>query len=142
MYLENPQQQLSACFNTIAQTRMAGLPLNHPGLKVSVIGMQAWQQEWLGVLLTPWCMNLVLLPGPGGQVQPLGVDQKQSWHFPLGEYRFMGGYEPGLGHYQTCSLFSPVFELVDQASAELTATTVLTQLLTPPSPPAAAEVVL
>ena len=56
---------LQALFEHIARTPMAGLPLLQPGLQVQALGFEPVPAEpsvALGVLITPWFMNLVLLP--------------------------------------------------------------------------------
>jgi [NiFe] hydrogenase assembly HybE family chaperone len=120
-HLTNPATRLEAVFATIARERMAALPIVNPALAVAVPAMRDRDGEWLGVLLTPWAISLVILPGTGGRFRVLGADETQTWHFKSGDYAFMGNAEPELGPYQTCSLFSPVFEFADQAAAEATA---------------------
>lgn len=139
-HARNPQQQLAERFACIAATRMAGLPVVNPALNVAVPAMQAWLGEWLGVLVTPWAVNLVILPGPGGRFRPIEVGGAQWWDFPSGRYEFLGNREDGLGHYQSCSLASPAFDFPTQADAEAFALAAFDALLaTPPQPPASAE---
>lgn len=127
----NPAAALHACFAAIAARRMAGLPLCNPALTVAVPAMQAWEGEWLGVLVTPWAISLVLLPGPGGRFREIGVGQSQAWDFPSGRYDFLGSREDGLGAYQSCSLASPVFEFAGQDEAVAFALAALAALLQP-----------
>lgn len=137
----SPASELHATFARIAATRMAGLPVCNPALKVEVVGMQRWAGEWLSALITPWALNLMLLPGGGGHFRPLAVGQTQRWRFPSGEYVFSGQRETGLGAYQSCSLFSPVFEFASQAEAVAVAGASLAALLQvhAPHPDAAAH---
>lgn len=116
---DNPAPQVRAVFEHIRRTRMAELPILNPMLQVDIVGWREWQGEWLGVLVTPWSINLMLLPGSGGRFRALAMDEWQSWSFPSGTYDFMGGDEEGLGAYQICSLFSPVlqFDSHDEAVA-------------------------
>ncbi|QDF99372.1 hypothetical protein CJ010_23950 [Azoarcus sp. DD4] len=120
---------LHDCFAAIAATRMAGLPLCNPALAVAVPAMQVWEGEWLGVLVTPWAISLVLLPGPGGRFREIGVGESQEWAFPSGTYEFLGNREEGLGAYQSCSLASPVFEFASQDEADAFARAALAALL-------------
>jgi [NiFe] hydrogenase assembly HybE family chaperone len=106
----NPAPQVRAVFEHIWRARMAELPILNRKLQVDIVGWRAWQGEWLGVLVTPWSINLMLLPGSGGRFRALAMDERQSWSFPSGTYDFMGGDEEGLGAYQICSLFSPVLQ--------------------------------
>ncbi|MCU7925204.1 MAG: [NiFe]-hydrogenase assembly chaperone HybE [Candidatus Thiodiazotropha sp. (ex Dulcina madagascariensis)] len=48
---------------------------------------------------------------------------------PAGPYEFILGEEAGIGRYQMCSLFSPVFEFADQATAVATAEAVMHALM-------------
>ena len=84
----------------------------------------------LGILLTPWFMNLVWLPQDAGvalanEVRTLGKEKLS----------FMVANEAGIGPYQMCSLFSPVFEFASQEAARETAQEVLRLLRIMPEPP-------
>lgn len=126
---------LETAFRRIATTRMAGLPINHPRLAVEGVGFRSWQDKWLGVLVTPWAMNLVLLPGGDPEFEVLATDRRQTWRFPSGEYDFMGGDEEECGAFQFCSLVSPIPEegIPDQAAAHALAEEVLIQLFSDPA---------
>lgn len=126
---------LEAAFRRIAATRMAGLPINHPQLVVEGVGFRLWEGKWLGVLVTPWAVNLVLLPDSDPEFATLATDRRQTWRFPSGEYDFMGGDEEECGAYQFCSLVSPVpeAEVADQATAHTLAEEVLTNLFVDPA---------
>ena len=104
------EQKLEAVFNDIAATRMAGLPICNPAVRVQAVGFREWQEHWVGVLVTPWTLSLVLMPGDKAPLKTLGSDEKMSWEFPSGKYEFMGLNEPALGTCQTCSLISPVVD--------------------------------
>jgi [NiFe] hydrogenase assembly HybE family chaperone len=125
---------LEAAFRRIAATRMAGLPILHPDLAVEAVGFRRWQDKWLGVLITPWAINLVMLPDGDPEFSALAVDRRQTWRFPSGEYDFMGGDEEECGAYQFCSLISPIPEegVADQAAARALAAEVLVQLFSDP----------
>ena len=127
---------LTAAFERIATTGMAGLPMNNPALKVAAVGFQPWAEDYLvGVLITPWAINLVVL----GAGLRLGADRRQTWDFPSGSYEFMGGEEPECGAFQFCSLFSPAFEFAGQDEAMATGREIMTGLLREPSDSAGDE---
>lgn len=117
---------LVAAFERIAATRMAGLPLNNPALRVQGVGFRRHEEGCLiGVLITPWAINLVMLATtPSGELH-LAADCRRDWDFPSGCYEFMGGEEPECGAYQFCSLFSPAFDFPDQDSAVATANEIM-----------------
>lgn len=135
----DPSPALEAVYRAAAQ-RMQGLPVVHPGLQVQVLGFRPWEGQWLGVVVTPWCMNLTLAPREIERWQPLAVGAKRRLRFPAGDYEFIGAHDAALGDYQICSLFSPMERFADQAGATLVATLALDALLdpanaeTPPQP--------
>ncbi len=127
-------EALESAFRHIARSRMAGVPILHPSLAVQAVGFAPQAQAGggglaLGVLITPWFMNLVQLPLHADAVlelPPPGLSQALeigAWRFD-----FFGGEEEGLGRYAAASLFSPMAEFVDQAAAVATAREVLLQL--------------
>jgi [NiFe] hydrogenase assembly HybE family chaperone len=127
---------LEAAFRRIATTRMAGMPLVNSALEVEAVAFREWEGLRVGVLVTPWAINLVLLPGEGAPLSALALGERRSLHFPSGEYEFMGGAEPECGPFQFCSLFSPPEEFADQSQARAVATEIVEQLLARPAPPA------
>lgn len=132
-------QALEALFRHVERTRMAGVPVLNRALQVEAVGFEAAAVEpaeapaAVGVLLTPWFMNLVWLPlSPDADAGRVGRTKTRE----VGGtgFEFIGGYEPGLGAYEACSLASPMFEFPDQAQARATAHAVLAQLR-PAAPP-------
>lgn len=109
--------KLQAVFSHIADTRMAGLPICNPELRVQVVGCREWQGYWLSILVTPWMINLILMSGEEAQLATLSLDQKVTWEFPSGRYEFMGLNEPELGACHICSLISPVMHIESHADA-------------------------
>lgn len=81
----------------------------------------------LGILITPWFMNLVRLPlQRDDTVVAVGRTRK---HMLRGEpFEFIGAHEPAIGAFAACSLFSPMFEFTDQDHARATALAVLAEL--------------
>ncbi|HSV71459.1 MAG TPA: [NiFe]-hydrogenase assembly chaperone HybE [Methylibium sp.] len=133
---------LVAAFREVETTRMAGLPLLHPRLRVEAVDFQhdaADPSVALGVLVTPWFMNLVRLPLDAATEQALaGVGERRTRAVAALPIDFLGAYEPAFGRFEACSLFSPMAEFVDQAAAVATAREVLGQLRAAPAAPPAA----
>jgi [NiFe] hydrogenase assembly HybE family chaperone len=125
------KEKLEAVFNDIAQTRMVGVPICNPELHVQVAGLREWQGRWLGVLVTPWTISLVLMPGEDTPLPALAAEEKMAWEFPSGKYQFMALGEAALGACQTCSLLSPVIDIHTQADAIQIAEQVMEALFIP-----------
>lgn len=130
-HVENPSVRLEQVFRRIEAERMAHVPILNRDLKVEAVGFQDWQGHWLGILITPWFMNLMLLPGHKSDWLNLPAGKSRIWGLPAGEYEFIAGFEADLGEYHSCSLFSPVLEFVDQEAARLTAQAALAAILKP-----------
>ena len=124
----SPAAALERAFSAIQSQRMGGMPFVNPSLKVEAVGFAPWNGHWLGVLVTPWFMNLVLLPHDAARWHSVRLGETTSHTFPAGVFEFIAGDEPGLGEFQACSLFSPMFEFADQASARHTARAALEAL--------------
>jgi [NiFe] hydrogenase assembly HybE family chaperone len=138
----SPAAALEQSFRQVQAQQMQGLPMLNPTLRVEAVGFRHWDAHWLGVLITPWFMNLVLLPRVGALWQPLAERSKRPYRFPAGVYEFIGARHAALGDYQACSLFSPMFDFANQEGARDTARAVLGALFdgppAPSTPPTAA----
>ncbi len=123
----DPAARVTALFTAIANTRMAGLPIVNPALRVEAVNFMPWENGWLGVLVTPWCMSLLWIPTRGEP--PLGQPgTKVNRRFPVITCEFMVYREAELGTYLSCSLFSPMSAFANQEDARDTATAVLQTL--------------
>jgi [NiFe] hydrogenase assembly HybE family chaperone len=107
-------------FRAIA-VRMDGLAFVNAALEVEAVGFAPWRGHWLGVMLTPWFMNLILAPGDASVWQSLEQGEKRNYPFPAGDYEFIGARDDLAGEYQMCSLFSPLLQFDDQETARLVA---------------------
>lgn len=161
-------RELEALFERIAATRMQGVPILHPGLAVKAVGFRPTPDAAaaIGVLVTPWFMNLVWLPlaravapaaaaeaAPASTVAGVAAGGATSaaepTATPVGATRtrlvgherfdFIGAHEPGFGPYEACSLFSPMADFADQAAALATAEQVMLLLHQPPAAAAVPE---
>lgn len=135
--------RLVEAFRMIHATRMRDLPFLNPALTVEGVGFRHWQDRLLGILITPWFMNLMLLPTDAAACAMPGEGEKQTWTFPAGRFDFVSGMEEGIGWYQSCALFSPMSGFADQESARATAVAALEALFRPSAqevrPPAAGD---
>lgn len=123
------ESQLENAYNEIQQERMQDVPILNDKLHVKAVGFRPHEGDWLGVMVTPWFMNLMLLPGDDSDWSHIQELESYTHIFPSGRYSFIAGHEASIGQYQSCSLFSPMFEFADQEAAEKTAEAVMTELM-------------
>ncbi|MEE3624060.1 [NiFe]-hydrogenase assembly chaperone HybE [Nitrospirillum sp. BR 11752] len=126
--------RIEAAFTRIAATRMAGVPVMNPALSVAMRGLHRHGGHWVGVLVTPWFMNLLLFPI--AEEGPRRVGAKTALALPSGNYEGIWGHEDELGGYWSCSLFSPMFDFADQETAVATADAALMEIMAVPEPDA------
>jgi [NiFe] hydrogenase assembly HybE family chaperone len=124
----DPSAQIERVFAEIHAARMQGLPFVNPALRVEAVGFRRWDGRWLGVLITPWFMNLMLVPDADASWHHVRYGDSVSYALPAGVFEFISAREPLLGDYQSCSLFSPVFEFADPDGARATAVAALAAL--------------
>lgn len=140
MFAENPSAQVEATFRRIQAERMAGLPLLNPALEVAALGFARHEIDWRGVLVTPWCVDLLLLPATADWPVP-GPHERVFRQYAAGNFAFLPNYEDGLGDYLICALIHDMKQFPDQETARMTAQACLIALdLAPgqPQPDAAA----
>lgn len=123
--------RLAAVFRVYQETRMAGLACVNPRLSVEVVAPRLVGADWLGILVSPWCMNLVLVPVGDSSRRPGPVGSKQSIPLPAGAVELIAAEDPRLGPFAACSLFSPMDDFPDQGTARATAEAVMAGLFAP-----------
>lgn len=126
---ESPAATIVAAFARIGSERMRGLPFINPALRVEAIGFRIVNDAWIGVVVTPWSMNLLSLPVRERVVDDRPVGTLVRLRFPSGWYDFVSGATDGIGAHLSCSLYSPVLEFETQADARAVAERILEQLL-------------
>jgi len=115
---------LAARFSDIHKQRMQGLPFINAQLEVEAIGFREFQDFEIGVLITPWFMNLILLPSADVRTS---IDQGHRINacFPSGDIEFTAAQDEELGLYFSAVLFSTVTDIPDHATARDLATEVM-----------------
>jgi [NiFe] hydrogenase assembly HybE family chaperone len=125
--------RLEQVFRQIAATRMAGLPILNAALEVEAFGFREYDGRRMGVLITPWFMNLVALPGPDDGWAAASSGALRILDLPAGPVPFLHAHEATLGPYLSHSLFSPMQDFPDQGYARAVAAEVLRALFEMPA---------
>ena len=126
----SPADAVEEAFFRIQQEQMADVPILNQALSVEAVDFQRWQRHWLGVVVTPWCMSMLLVPGSAESWVSTGENKRRFVRFPAGDFAFLGSEEVELGEYQSCPLFSPMGKFATQSEATMTARASLIALLT------------
>lgn len=117
-------------YRAILADRMRDLPFVNPRLDVEAVGFRDFDGHRLGVLLTPWFMNLVLLPG-SDEWDDRAQGSTCRWAFPEGSYDFNICRDDELGVYMTAVLFRSVADFPDQETARAIALEIMQRLFEP-----------
>lgn len=123
--------RFEAAFREIHAGKMKGVPFVNETLSVKALGFRIHDGRGLGVLVTPWFMNLILLPGPDEDWSGARTGEKSLVEFASGTYEFLAADRPETGPYRACSLFSPMFDFTSMLQAVETAAAVIPALLDP-----------
>ena len=106
-FASNPAPLLVAQYERIAREEMQALPFYHPDMPI-VAECVLFEGQWLGCVLTPWMLSVVVLPGPD-QLWPVRSNSDRlALQLPCGNMTFMVGELPETGQLLACSLMSPL----------------------------------
>jgi len=108
---------LVADFKEIFHSKMRDVPIINHALHVEAVGFRQHQGRLLGVLVSPWFMNLVMMPAEGEDWSDLMPGAKEVIGFPSGDYEFIHNIREMVGGYKACSLFSPMEDFASQMNA-------------------------
>jgi [NiFe] hydrogenase assembly HybE family chaperone len=121
--------RLEAHFQDVYVRAMADVPICNPALAVASVGFSDWRGQALGIVVTPWFMNIVLAPLHGSQPVKNAPGATQSIILPCGKVDFLVAELESFDRLLMCSLFSPMQEFADQEAALATAAAALAALL-------------
>lgn len=139
-FAANPAPRLVAQYERIAQQEMQALPFYHPDMPI-VAECTLFEGQWLGCVLTPWMLSVVVLPGPD-QLWPVRSSERLALQLPCGNLTFMVGALPETGQLLACSLMSPIDPHLGADEGRALVSSTLKMLLSLPVQQGAGEVVL
>jgi len=109
--------RLVIAYRDLVQPRMCTLPMYNPELKVEAVGFESHEGRPCGVLLTPWFMNLVLLPAENDDWSGMASGETLKVTFPAGDYLCMMSMPEGIPPHLSLPLFNTVKSFVDHDTA-------------------------
>lgn len=128
---QDPSALIEATFRRIETERMTWLPFLNPRLRIAAVGFARHENDWRGALLTPWGIQLLLLPAVADWPVPSPLERAFR-QYPAGTFAFLPNHEEGLGDYLACPLISDMQPFADQETALATARACLIALDIPP----------
>jgi len=130
VHTDNPAPRVLARYRRWQATLASG----HPGLSVDIAGFRRYRGDWIGAVVTPWFVHLLLLPGGGELWRDLPADSTLRVGFPAGDLELLGerSDDPDLPATFFATILAPVDELANQDAALRTAMDALNLLFEPP----------
>lgn len=129
-FASSPATTLETLYQAVYDKEMKGLPICNDNIRVEAVDFQLWQDQWVGILVTPWFTNLLIIRQEGQEWPEMKLAKGNDKHisFPAGSIKFTPRFEPELGSYLCCSLVSPMNECPSHKKAVLDAKQALRQL--------------
>lgn len=125
-------QALVASFARIAEETMRSLPFYNDRLTVEAIGFERCGDEWLGVLITPWFLNLMLIPEQPLPYTEAANGRRREVTLPGGTITFRCGGTDDFGLFHAYSIASPVNIYQTREQARAAARLALARICAPP----------
>ncbi|HXY59305.1 MAG TPA: [NiFe]-hydrogenase assembly chaperone HybE [Methylocystis sp.] len=122
--------RLAALYRGIEATAMRDAPICNAALQVEAIGFRDFCGLAVGIVVTPWFLNLVAAQLRDGESPALPA-RALRLRFPAGEVDFILAEMAGFGRLASCSLISPMEDFPDQESARAAAQAALAALFDP-----------
>ncbi len=116
-----------------AEPRMRDLPFYNDSLSIEPVGFREWEGHRLGILITPWFINLILLPGEHDDWSAVEQGDQSDWHLPSETVRFTANRsEDDEEVFLAAPVFTNVIGVPDHEAAKNIAAQVLQSLLAKP----------
>lgn len=130
----SPERVVQAWFERVLAERMQGLPFLNPALSVLAFDFRREDGDWLGGLVTPWSVQLMLLPGGGCLWCDTPAGERSGVALPVGTLPFIADEgDTRLPAFQYFPLLNTVTALADdEAARELVRDALRTACLPPP----------
>lgn len=127
--------RLAGLYAAIAERSMRDLSVYNRKLRVEAVGFHDDGTRVIGIVATPWFMNVVIAASPLGPAAvrvPVGATVTHD--LPSGGYDFVVGELDGFGRLDSLSLFSPMFRFDDAETVRATAEAAMAEIRRPSAP--------
>lgn len=140
---DNPAARVLAHYQNFQACLEAGGKRGRAGISVDIVGFRRYQGDWVGAVVTPWFIHLLLLPGGGELWCELAAGETLRVAFPAGDLEFVMEHsaDAALPAHAFATILAPLDALADQNAALASAVQALQLIFDPgcvPAPAAAA----
>ncbi|WP_313953741.1 [NiFe]-hydrogenase assembly chaperone HybE [Accumulibacter sp.] len=160
---DDPTPRLEAMYQRIWTSSMREMSFVNLALSVEAIGFRRWPPantdtallncdassrligdlarrapgvsgDWVGAVITPWFINLFVLPGGGDLWSDRPSGERCNIAFPIGPLQFIADDDATgeVPSFQYCPLFAPPAQFTSQAAARAAAMAALNAMFTAP----------
>ncbi|ALK10303.1 [NiFe]-hydrogenase assembly chaperone HybE [Blastochloris viridis] len=126
-------ERLVAIYRAIAAGPMLRLPICNDRLEVQAVDFRRYDDHAVGVIVTPWFMNVVLAAVANGPaLPPARRGDARAVALPAARIEVIVGEVPGFGRLDAASLFSPMFGFDGPGATREAAAAAMAALFTAP----------
>ncbi|MGY8663915.1 [NiFe]-hydrogenase assembly chaperone HybE [Bradyrhizobium sp. UFLA05-109] len=129
-------ERLACAYREIDDCAMRDMPPYNDAPAVAAVGFSLFNGTVVGVMVAPWFMNVVM---PAGDLAREASGRRLRLSLPAGDVEFALSKVEPLGCIANCSLFSPMFDFAEMASAQAPAEAALAALMLPTASKEAAQ---
>ena len=130
------EQDPSAIFQSAMETvakEMQDLPFYRANIECYCPKFVLFENQWIGTIVTPWMLSVVILPGKDQQWEPRELGDKLTIQLPYKSLTFTVSGVEQVPQYLSCSLHSPLDSAITNTQAKQLAQDCLRMVLSMPT---------
>lgn len=130
------EQEPSLLFQSAMQEvtkEMQDLPFYRQGIECYCPKFVLFENQWIGTVVTPWMLSVVILPGKDQQWEPREIGDKLTIQLPYKSLTFTVSSLETIPQYLSCSLHSPIDPAMTNTQAMQLAQDCLRMILSMPT---------
>ena len=121
VFTDDPGELIAAHYAQLWEASTPPASEINPRLQVEVSAFARCQGDWLGTVIAPWAIHLILINGGGSLWGDIPAGQRRYVDLPGGTLAFVADGDPEIAAWQYASLLDSIGEAADMAAARLIA---------------------
>lgn len=131
-FAEDPSSIFQNEMRKVAE-EMKDLPFYRKGIDCYCPKFVLFENQWIGTVVTPWMLSIVILPGKDQEWEPREIGDKLSVQLPYKTFTFTVSSLENIPQYLSCSLHSPIDPAMTNTQAAQLAQDCLKMILSMPT---------